>query len=440
MMSAAPDALSERAGLLRWGSTSIGWVLAFLFIPVCPAKASNTRTTCLFNWYGVSIALRAYKTEHGDWPSDIHDPQGRPLLSWRVRLLFHLDRSLHSELRLDEPWDSAHNLKALDKIPYDFRCSGLNLTGGRTTVLLLKRTTTDAGDRGPRVVAVEADEAFAVPWTKPEDLTYDPATPNRGLGRRHYAGFFREPGCFAIFADGMVRFLPADSDEALLRELLSANADDKVKLSYSWDEALTMKPVGQLIGGYLLLWTISFLGLVFVVPRLLRRKPISPGEMLWVITGVSFLAHAIAVMAWYSYEPFPIVGTESVKFWVVPAVAAGVVSLFAAIWYRSDQNWRTLFLVNLFFFGLIVLDANVPQQHQTAEDSFVTAVTPVWLGFLGMLVAGRTLARREIFRDIGRRLPHWIGIAATLLPLVWLIYWKVQGLSGPGLLFARIVD
>ncbi len=51
-------------------------------------------------------------------------------LSWRVALLPFLDKQdLYDEFHHDEPWDSPHNLKLVDKMPKVFRSPGVNKLG-----------------------------------------------------------------------------------------------------------------------------------------------------------------------------------------------------------------------------------------------------------------------------------------------------------------------
>src|SRR5262245_43999052 len=54
----------------------------------------------------------------GRLAGDLVDKKGKAILSWRVALLQHLnEKALAREFKLDEPWDSRHNLKLLDKMP-----------------------------------------------------------------------------------------------------------------------------------------------------------------------------------------------------------------------------------------------------------------------------------------------------------------------------------
>jgi prepilin-type processing-associated H-X9-DG protein len=65
------------------------------------------------------------------------------------------------------------------------------------------------------IMVVEANDAKAVPWAKPDDLPYDEKQPLAGLlGLR--------PGGFnAAFCDGSVRFISATIDAETLRRLFN---------------------------------------------------------------------------------------------------------------------------------------------------------------------------------------------------------------------------
>ena len=63
-----------------------------------------------------------------------------------------------------------------------------------------------------------------IPWTKPEDIRYDPAKPLPKLG-----GIFSNGYC-AAFADGSVRFFQNGVEDRVLRALISPLANDKLPL------------------------------------------------------------------------------------------------------------------------------------------------------------------------------------------------------------------
>jgi Protein of unknown function (DUF1559) len=70
----------------------------------------------------IAIATENYHDTFDHLPADIMSAEGTPLLSWRVALLPFLEQAnLYEEFRLDEPWDSEHNKKLLEKMPRVYR-------------------------------------------------------------------------------------------------------------------------------------------------------------------------------------------------------------------------------------------------------------------------------------------------------------------------------
>jgi hypothetical protein len=70
------------------------------------------------------------------------------------------------------------------------------------------------------IAVVEAQRD--IPWTKPEDIPYDP----KGKGPK--LGGFYEDGFWVGFCDGSARFLPAHITEESLRAYLSPAAGDLI--------------------------------------------------------------------------------------------------------------------------------------------------------------------------------------------------------------------
>jgi hypothetical protein len=162
-------------------------------------------------------------------------PDAGPRLphSWRVDLLPYLgEQALYDQYRLDEPWDGPNNRKLLDKMPAVFRCPPQSPASSNTSYFMLVGPgAVYENEQGPPVnriwdgfsrtiLLVEAKRD--VPWTKPEDIPYDPAKPLSRLG-----GWFRN-GFNAAFVDGTVRFLPANISEKNLRALITRAGDENV--------------------------------------------------------------------------------------------------------------------------------------------------------------------------------------------------------------------
>ncbi len=189
------------------------------------------------NMRRIVLAIINYAdTNQGRMPAHaIYGKDGKPLLSWRVQILPFIEQdNLYKQFHLDEPWDSEHNKKLLARMPDVYR--GLNAKRnreGRTVFVVpvgpqaafhagregLKFPASFADGTSNTVLAVAADDAHAVPWTKPEDLPFGPKHPAAGLGRL-------PRGYLVGMADGTVNFLSATIDpKALLPAFTPAGGE-----------------------------------------------------------------------------------------------------------------------------------------------------------------------------------------------------------------------
>ena len=155
---------------------------------VVALQQANLNEQILDQFRIIGNALFEYDMKKGHLPpAAILSPEGKPLLSWRVALLPYLGKQdLYDRFKLDEAWDSPHNLPLLKEIPDAYRIlRGDVLAKDRTYCQVLVgpgtafegprglSLTADFPDGGGNtILAVEA--ANAVPWTKPEDVVYDP--------------------------------------------------------------------------------------------------------------------------------------------------------------------------------------------------------------------------------------------------------------------------
>lgn len=93
-------------------------ILIMSFWPSC--QKTMLKDDIHFNFLG--FALSEYTKTHGKMPSNITDKDGKPLLSWRVELLNGFlgddESKLYKQFKLDEPWNSPHNLKVAQTIPF----------------------------------------------------------------------------------------------------------------------------------------------------------------------------------------------------------------------------------------------------------------------------------------------------------------------------------
>jgi hypothetical protein len=158
--------------------------------PPLPARAAPADVfSSSNNLKFILIALHNYHDVKGSFPPPaIPDKNGKPLLSWRVAILPYVEQeALYREFKLDEPWDSEHNKKLIGRMPKIYATPGDNkddIRAGRTRYrvfvgrgaawemnnLFTFRNFTD-GTANTWMVVVAKE---AVPWTKPEELPFDP--------------------------------------------------------------------------------------------------------------------------------------------------------------------------------------------------------------------------------------------------------------------------
>jgi Protein of unknown function (DUF1559) len=193
-----------------------------------------------FSLRELALAMHAYQDKHGRLPpAAIYDEDGKPLLSWRVLLLPHLENDeLFRQFSLDEPWDSPHNVVLLPKMPTVYSpLNGNPPLEPHTTLfqVFVGNGTAFEGTQGLRlkedfprrsytILIVEAGKS--VPWTKPEDLPYDENQLPPKLG-----GFFR--GRFhVVMVDGTSASISRGVRQSTLRDAILRRGDGPLL----WDD------------------------------------------------------------------------------------------------------------------------------------------------------------------------------------------------------------
>jgi hypothetical protein len=173
----------------------------------------------------------------------IVDKTGKPLLSWRVAILPYIEENpLYREFKLDEPWDSKHNKKLLERMPkiYAPTITGKPAKANSTYYQVFTGPDTAFNPKAIRgagamtfgarypaqftdgtsntILVVEAEKP--VPWTKPEDVPYDPKKLIPKLG-----GLFPE-GFHIALADGSTRIIARKFDEKQLRAAITPSGGE----------------------------------------------------------------------------------------------------------------------------------------------------------------------------------------------------------------------
>jgi hypothetical protein len=197
-----------------------------------PGEAHSTRSASANNLRQMVLAMSSYCLMYDNHFPPAAGGQGvHPGLSWRVTILpFVEEENLYSQFHLDEPWDSPHNVKLLPCMPKLYVLPGVSdgpgLTHYRVFVgpdAAFDKPEPDAKDArgrqladflpgaGKTIFVVEA--AKAVPWTKPDELEYDP--------KRSIPPLLYRPNWFeVVMGDASVRHIPRETPELELRKMI----------------------------------------------------------------------------------------------------------------------------------------------------------------------------------------------------------------------------
>jgi hypothetical protein len=201
----------------------------------------------------MGAAFHEFHEKFGHFPpAASRDAEGNRLLSWRVHLLPFLGHyDLYREFHLNEPWDSPHNSSLIEKMPEEYLTGK---PGPKTTsfVVFLGDECVFGGSKaeewsrplrpyvkeqqpssqrmeiseeeafaapkksqkegGPRfgemhdgtsntILVVQAGDNVKIPWTRPEDVPFEPENPIAALGDIPDAGFL------ALYGDLRVRLI-----------------------------------------------------------------------------------------------------------------------------------------------------------------------------------------------------------------------------------------
>jgi beta-lactamase regulating signal transducer with metallopeptidase domain len=216
---------------------------------ISQVRTSAQRMQSANNLKQIGLALHNYAAANGGrFPPPVlmgQDGKGKVPHSWRVAILPYLvEEELHRQYQFDEPWDSDANKRVLAKMPPLFRnpADDPKSTSSSYFVLrsekLLETTAAPGGGEtapeGGFPTAFSANSGMSfnqihdgtsytlsvveakrdIPWTKPEDILFDPAKDPPKLG-----GFFKD-GFHVGLCDGSVRLLSEKTDPKILKLLI----------------------------------------------------------------------------------------------------------------------------------------------------------------------------------------------------------------------------
>jgi beta-lactamase regulating signal transducer with metallopeptidase domain len=248
------------------------------------ARVSAQRAESMNNMKQIMLAFHNWADTYGHHrfpPPVLTTKDGKPCqpYSWRVAILPYIEQhALYNEYKFDEPWDSEANKKVLEAMPPIFRhpLAKPGSTSSSYYVLRSKELKEEkivpagaggapagaASDFGPggeiggglglaveapvggyatafsakngmpfaqvldgfsnTIALVEADRD--IPWTKPEDILYDPE--NAELPK--FGGYFKE-GFLVGLCDGAVKFIDHKIDPKTLKALISPQGGEIIE-------------------------------------------------------------------------------------------------------------------------------------------------------------------------------------------------------------------
>ena len=162
---------------------------------------------------------------NGQMATNIANKAGEPLLSWRVAILPYVEQTpLYKEFKLDEPWDSDHNKKLIEKMPKLYAPVRVKAKAGETFYQVFAGPNALFGPKQPFFPASITDGTSntglvfeagdSVPWSKPSDLTFNEKLPLPKLG-----GLF-DGELHVGMCDGSVMRVKKDFDVDEMKKLI----------------------------------------------------------------------------------------------------------------------------------------------------------------------------------------------------------------------------
>jgi beta-lactamase regulating signal transducer with metallopeptidase domain len=242
------------------------------------ARAEAQRMQSMNNMKQILLAFHNWAaTYNGRFPPPVLTTKdGKPCqpYSWRVAILPYIEQpALYNQYRFDEPWDSEANKKVLNAMPPIFRHPQAKEGSMNSSYFVLRSKELKEekvvpagaaggaasgfgpGDASGPGLAVEAPAggfatAFSakngmdfaqmfdglsntialveaqrdIPWTKPEDILYDPE--NAELPK--FGGYFKEGFCAGL-CDGAIKFVDHKIDSTTLKALISPQGGEVIE-------------------------------------------------------------------------------------------------------------------------------------------------------------------------------------------------------------------
>jgi hypothetical protein len=215
--------------------------------PIEELRQSARTTAEMNNLRQLMLGILNYESAFGQFPNPSGITENTPAgLSWRVQILPFLEQGeLYDKFKLDEPWNSEHNLRLVAEMPEIFKSPLVRdpaiHTAGKT---IYQVPVADAGMFKPNnlenvpvkfgditdgssntICIVATDEANAVVWTKPQDWSVDLENPRAGLDREQIK-------MIIALTDASVHVLPQSITAKQLRALITSAGSEIIDFAF----------------------------------------------------------------------------------------------------------------------------------------------------------------------------------------------------------------
>ncbi len=207
------------------------------FFDLVAGGGASERSIATNNLKQMGLAMHNHDSAYGFLPpAATLGKKGKKLLSWRVAILPYIEQNqLYQQFKLDEPWDSEHNLKVVkdNPMPKVYAMPGTkNLDDKKTHFQVFTGNGAwfdgvgptkfpDITDGTSNTIMIAA-AAKAVDWAKPDDIEFDPKADLLKLL------FIKDDVFLVAMGDGSIRAIKKTITEATLKAAITRGGGEVV--------------------------------------------------------------------------------------------------------------------------------------------------------------------------------------------------------------------
>lgn len=179
--------------IITAAGTYVAALAAVLLPAVAKVRDAAARAKSTNNLKQIGLAIHNYHDATNQFPRDITDKAGKPLLSWRVAILPYIEQNaLFRSFKMDEPWDGPNNARLSKTLvatylspntDKQFNADGYALTSYKGVSGPDAMFQPGAAINFARVpdglsnTAMVLEAGDPIPWAKPGDYEFDPKKP-----------------------------------------------------------------------------------------------------------------------------------------------------------------------------------------------------------------------------------------------------------------------